>query len=234
MIKSRTYWLGAILIALTLLACDGPTLVGFVNPTETPTKTPRPTFTPRATFTTAPQDTPTPAPTDTPSAPATSAATATATKRPATGATPRPATKAPAAPPVAAAPSFNVSLQKAYFCEQPNDPIWEVIGRINRSSPPAIFLGGYYIAVLGPDGKFLGISKEAARDGDQVIDFNFNCQVSNWYAYNVKIDVSEWRLQLPLTFRIVRSKNDLTPLSPDYKADFGKPGRYFLEYNAPQ
>lgn len=230
--KHRTmYWLGLVVVILTVLACDGPNLIAFVNPTVTPTKTPRPTFTPRATFTTTPADTATPAATDTPAVVATTAA-ATATRRPASVATARPATKAPAPQPPA--PTFTVNLLKAYFCEQPNDPIWEVIGRINRSSPPAIFLGGYAIAVYGPDGKFLGTSAEAARDGDQVIDFNFNCQVANWYAYNVKIDVSQWRLQLPLTFRIVKSKTDLTPVSQDFKGDFGVPGRYFLEYNAPQ
>ncbi len=220
------FLLGMVLLALALLACDAGNLVAFANPTATRTRTPRPTFTPRPSITPTPADTETPAATDTP------AKSPTATKAPV--ATSRPVTRAPTAPPASPVPSFPVVLRNNYFCEQSQTSFWEIIGRINRSSPPAIFLGGYMLAVYAPDGRLLGTSRAAAPDGDQVSDFDFNCMVSGWYQYNVKIDVTEFRMQLPLTIRVIRSKTDLTPLSPAFKADFPQPGRYFLEYNAPQ
>lgn len=218
------FLLGLVCLGLALLACDTGSLVAFGNATPTRTRTPRPTFTPRPSETATPADTDTPAPTDTPTKPP------TATKAPVP--TSRPVTRQPTPVPPPPAPSFLVTLNKSYFCQQANDPIWEVIARINRTGS-SYFLGGYALAVVSGDGRVLG-AHTAGTNEEVVQDFDFNCQVSGWYRYNVKYDVSEWRMQLPVTLRIVRSKTDTTPISPDFKADFGQPGRYFLEYSAPQ
>lgn len=221
---------GILIIALS--GCDfitpGQQISSVTDATVTPSKTAPPTFTRAPSMTPTPEDTATLQPL--PTLPI----VRTPTKKPAATTAPKPAaTKAPTARPPTALPSFPVTFNKAYFCDQSNDPLWEVIGRINRSSPPAIFLGGYGLAVLSMDGKVLGVH-QADPDGQQVSMWDFNCAVSGWYSYNVKYDVSEFRAQVPLILRIVRSKTDLTPLSRDYKADFAKPGRYFVEYSAAQ
>ncbi len=221
---------GAVVLvfALTLLACDSGNLIAFQNATATLTRTPRPTFTPQPSLTPTPQeDTPTPLPTvtETPKVPPTS------TRRAATA---RPATKPPPAPPPAPPkPSYSVTIDNAYFCDQGNDPVWEIVGRINRSSPPAIFLGGYVIGIFTSDGRLLATTDPSVPDDQQIIGLNFNCRAYNRYIYNVKKDVSQFRGQVPLIIRVIRSQSDLTPLSPDFKADFAQPGRYFLEYRAP-
>lgn len=221
---------GAVILvfALTLLACDTGNLIAFQNATATPTKTPRPTFTPQPSLTPTPQeDTPTPIPTvtNTPKVPPTATRGAVA---------PRPATKAPPPPPPPPPkPSFSVTIDNAYFCDQGNDPVWEIVARINRSSPPAIFLGGYVLGIFSADGRLLATTEPSVPDDQQIIGLNFNCRAYNRYIYNVKKDVSQFRMQLPLIIRVIRSQSDLTPLSPDFKADFGQPGRYFIEYRAP-
>lgn len=227
MTKQRAFVvLSTLLVGLSLLACDLGNIGGLValsNPTATLTKTPRPTFTPRPSLSPTRVDTETPSATDTPSA------SPTPTKKPAPTSAPKPAaTKTPAPPP---APSFAVTLNKSYFCQQANDPIWEVIARINRTGS-SFFVGGYALAVVSSDGRVLGAHQAGSND-EVVQDFDFNCTVSGWYRYNAKYDVSEWRMQLPVILRIVRSKTDMTPVSPDFKADFSTPGRYFLEYSAP-
>lgn len=218
---------GAVLLvlALSLLACDTGNLIAFQSATATSTRTPRPTFTPQPSITPTPQDTETPSPTAT----NTPRVAPTATR----GAVVRPATKAPTAPPPPPKPSFPVVIDNAYFCDQGNDPVWEIVGRINRITPPAIFLGGYVLGIFTSDGRLLTTTDPSVPDDQQIIGLNFNCRAYNRYVYNVKKDVSQFRMQVPLIIRVVKSQSDLTPLSPDFKADFGQPGRYFLEYRAP-
>ncbi len=219
------FLLGMVLIALGLLACDTGNLIAFANPTATRTRTPRPTFTPRPSVTSTPADTETPSATETPTkAP-------TATKAPV--ATARPVTKAPTAPPPPPAPSFSITVD-GYQCAQPNSPIWKITGRVNRAQPPNIFLGGYVMAVFAPDGKFLKASEPSAQDEYATMTLNGNCQVYNRYRSNVEVDVTEFRLQVPLTVRIIKSKTDTTPLSPGFKVDFAQPGNYYLQFNVTQ
>jgi hypothetical protein len=103
MSRMRNRWailLAAIAIVAVMLACSAGTLVSRVEPTATPTKTPKPTFTitPTPTDTPIPTDTPlptnTPTPTDTPEPP-----TPTCTPEPPTD-TPEPTpTDTPLPPP---------------------------------------------------------------------------------------------------------------------------------------
>ncbi len=216
--------MGAALAALVLLACDGGTLISFSSPTATRTRTRRPTFTPR------PSLTPTPSDTETPSASETPNVSATPTKRPV--ATARPVTPKPTVPPPPPPPSFAVTIDAGYFCPQPNDPIWEIIARVNRASPPSIFLGGYVLGIYGSDGTRVGTSEPSVPNDQAVAGLDINCRASKFYPYNAKVDVSAYRMHVPLTIRVLRSKSDNTPISPDFKADFAEPGRYFVEYKA--
>lgn len=214
--------LGAAVVMLAILACDTGSLVSLVSPTATRTKTPRPTFTPLPTSTSTPEDTPAPAATDTPNVPPSPTKRATATVRPAT---PKP-TVPPAPPP----PQFPVTFQEGYDCSQ-GGPVYEIIGRINRSSSPPIFLGNYVLALLSPDGRLLKTA-ESVPDGQQVMGLDINCRVSKWYPYNIKIDASEFRGQGPFIVRIVKSKTDATPLSADFPVDFSQSKISFVVYTA--
>ncbi len=219
------FLLGMALLALALLACDAGSLVAFSNPTPTRTRTPRPTFTPKPSVTATPADTETPAATDTPAAPTKAP---TSTKAPV--ATARPVTKQPTAVPPPPAPSFAVTVD-GYQCAQPNDPIWKITARVNRAQPPNIFIGGYVMGVWGADGSFLKASQPSAEDEYATMTLNGNCMVYNRYRSNVEIDVTEFRLKVPLTIRLIKSKTDTTPISPGFKADFAQPGNYYLQFN---
>jgi len=223
-VDRKLFLVGAIVTTLTLLACDLTTLVAVNSPTATPTRTPRPTFTPRAVASPTPEESPTAAPT------ATSAAPPTPTQRVVVATATRAApTKPPAPPP----PQFPVTLNKGYFCEQPQSPIWKVTGRINRTGSN-YFLGGYTLGVFAADGRFLKASEPSSYDGNQTMTIGGNCQVEKWYPSNLEIDVTEFRVQLPLIIRIIKSKSDHTALSPDFRLDFPSPGHYFAEYSASQ
>jgi hypothetical protein len=223
--KLKLFGAVVLVLALTLLACDTGNLIAFQNATATPTKTPRPTFTPQPSLTPTPEDTPTPLPavTDTPKVPP------TATRRAATA---RPATKAPTVPPPPPKPSFSVTIDSGYFCDQANDPIWEVVARFNRSSDRA-FAEGYVFGVFTADGRLLTTTEVSPSNEYTERGIDINCRAPKFYPYSVKKDVSQFRMQVPLIIRVVRSKTDLTPLSPDFKADFAQPGRYFIEYRVP-
>jgi hypothetical protein len=225
-LKNRTIvFVFAAVAVLTLPACDAGSLIALVSPTATPTRTPRPTFTPRPASSPTPEESPTPAPT------ATLAASPTPTQRAA--ATARPATKPPAPTPVPG-PQFPVTLNEGYFCEQAQSPIWKITGRINRSTEPRIFLGGYVLGLFAADGRFLKASVPSAYDGNQTHTIGGNCRVEKWYLSNLEIDVTEFRGQLPLIVRIIKSKLDPAPLSKDFRMDFTTPGHYFVEYTAAQ
>jgi hypothetical protein len=213
--------LGLVIIAFVLLACETSSIVALVvKPTVTPTRTRRPTFTPR------PSDTATPEPTDTPAATDTLEPSATPTRH-VVAATPKPvATKPPAPPPLP------VSLADGYSCPQ-SGPVWQVIARVNRSTPPAIFLGGYTIALLNSSGAILKTTV-TVPDGQQVNGLWINCRVDKVFPYNSKIDAPEYRGQSgPFIVRVIKSANDPTPLSPDFKVDFSQQAIWFVFFMAP-
>ncbi len=207
---------------LIVLACDTSSFIALNNPTATATRTPRPTFTPRPSPT--PEQSPTPEPTLT----VVPSPVPSPTQR--VVATARPATPKPPAPTPIPAPTFPVTLSDAYFCEQPQSPVWKITARVNRGNT-SYFLGGYILGVFTADGKFLKASEPSAYDGNQTITIGGNCRVAKWYQSNLEIDVTEFRAQLPLIVRIIKSKDDHTPLSKDFRADFAVPGHYYIQYN---
>lgn len=214
----------AAVVTLTLLACDAGTVISMLSPTATPTRTPRPTFTPRVVASPTPEESPTLV------SPPTIAASPTATQRPPTA---RPATKPPSQPPPPPVPQFPVSLNEGYFCEQPQSPIWKVTGRINRTGS-SYFLGGYVLGVFAANGQFLKASAPSAYDGNQTVTIGGNCRAEKWYQSNLEIDVTEFRGQLPLIIRMIKSAQDHTAISKDFRLDFPTPGHYFVEYTAAQ
>lgn len=228
MLKNRhTIFLFATVVLLTLLACDAGTVISMINPTATPTRTPRPTFTPRVVASPTPEESPTPEP-----SPTSRAASPTPTQRVVVSSKPAP-TKPPAPPPPPV-PQFPVSLNDGYFCEQPQSPIWKVTGRINRNAEPRIFLGGFVIGVFSADGRFLKASAPSAADGNQTVTIGGNCRAEKWYQSNLEIDVTEFRGQLPLVVKMIKSAQDPTAISKDFRLDFPTPGHYFVEYIAAQ
>lgn len=212
----------AAVVLLALLACDAGTVISMLSPTATPTRTPRPTFTPRVIASPTPEESPTPEPS------LTRAASPTPTQR--VVATSKPAPTKPPAPTVPPAPQFPVALSDGYFCEQPQSPIWKITGRINRNAEPRIFLGGYVLGLFSADGRFLKASAPSASDGNQTVTIGGNCRAEKWYQSNLEIDVTEFRGQLPLIVRMIKSAQDHTPISKDFRLDFPTPGHYFVEY----
>jgi|GEM_PF-3478089 len=208
-----------IILGTTLLACDLGSVVqvSFGNPTPTSTRTPRATFTPRVEFTATPDVTDTPAATDTP------AKTATNTRAPVVVV--RTATKPPAPPPP---PSFPVKLVLSYGCGQ--DGIYEIIGSIRK--PGSVFLGGYVLALMTPDGRIL---KKAVSlpDDQQIQGLDISCQRSGILPHNVKLDATEFRTAGQLIVRVIKSDSDATPLSTNVTIDFSSPGRTFVFYDVP-
>ncbi len=122
----------------------------------------------------------------------------------------------------------------SYLCPQVPDAYWKITARVNRTQPPNIFLGGYVLAVYDRDGKFVKASEPSAEDEYATMTLNGNCQVNNRYRSNLEIDVTEFHNMLPLTVRLVRSKQDLRPIAPDFKADFPQAGNYYIQYNVTQ
>ncbi len=211
-----------LVLALTLLACDTGNFIAFQSATATPTKTPRPTFTPPPSLTPTPEeDTPTPLPTVTETPKVKPSATR------GSQAVSKPATKAPAPPPPPPPPSFPIRLDEGYACPQPQDPIWKFTGRIQRESDKG-WADGYSLGVFTRDGRFLKASEPSAPDFSETL--NGNCKAQNRYRSNVEVDVSEFRMQVPLVVRVIRSKSDHTALSPDFVADFAEPSHYYVHY----
>lgn len=227
MFKNRqVVFLFAAIVWLALLACDAGTIISMINPTATPTRTPRPTFTPRAVASPTPEESPTP------EASPTKAASLTPTQRPASSAS-KPAATKPPVPPPPPVPQFPVTLNEGYLCEQAQSPIWKVTGRINRTGS-SYFLGGYTLGVFAADGKFLKASQPSAYDGNQTVTIGGNCRAAKWYQSNLEIDVTEFRGQLPLIVRMIKSVSDRTAISKDFRLDFPTPGHYFVEYSTAQ
>jgi hypothetical protein len=217
---------GIAAIALALLACDAGNLVAMINPpTQTPSRTPRPTFTPRPAATDTPESTPTPDVTDTPLVSPTSTKRAVATARPAT---PKPVATAPPPP-----PQFPVTFVEGYLCPQPNDPIWKITGRINKTGSN-FFLGGYTLGLFASDGKFLKASQPSAENDYITSTIGGNCRAEKVFLSNLDFDVSEFRMQVPLVVRIIRSATDHTALSADHTINFEQPGNYYVQYHAAQ
>lgn len=219
-ISPDTLALAFALLGISLLACDlGLGNVGQISfgaPTPSRTRTPRPTFTVRVDSPT-PEDTATPLATDTP------ARTVTNTRAPVVVV--RTATKPPAPPPP---PSFPVKLVLSYGCGQ--DGIYEIIGSIRK--PGSVFLGGYVLALMTPDGRILkkGVS---VPDDQQIQGLDISCQRSGILPHNVKIDATEFRTSGQLIVRVIKSESDATPLSTNVTVDFASPGRTFVFYDVP-
>ncbi|MCL4393576.1 MAG: hypothetical protein M1482_01985 [Chloroflexi bacterium] len=211
--------LGVIGMTLLLLACEGSNVVALISPpTPTATRTPRPTFTPRPTETETPADTPTPEATNTPRP------LPTATRRPA-------ATAKPPEPTAVPAPVFPVSILDSYSCPQSGN-VWQVIARVNRSTPPAIFLGDYTIALVDPSGAIVK-TDVTVPDGQQVMGLWINCRVDKVFPYNAKIDAPEYRGQGGFKVRVIKSAGDHTALSPDIPVDFSQQSIWFVFFTAP-
>lgn len=219
--------IGIAVLAFVLAGCDVAKMVASANPTATVTKTPRPTFTSIATLTSTPADSVTPLPTITPEV------TGSPTKK---VSTPRPATPKPAVPPPATqppAPTFPVALGESYLCGQQGGAYYKITARFNRTGSSR-FLGGYVLGVFAGDGQFLKASKPSATDGNQTVTIGGNCRAQSWYQSNAEIDVTEFRGQLPILIRAVKSETDHTPISAAFKADFPEPGNYYLQFTAAQ
>ncbi len=220
--RNRMVILLVAAIAILALACDTGNLIAFGNPTPTPPRTSRPTFTPR------PVSSPTPENSPTPQASPTVAATSTATRAP--SATTRPVVTKPTVPPPPPPPQFPVTLGNSYSCPQGSE-VWEVIARINSSSSRT-FVGDYVVGLLTPGGAI--IKSTVSLPTDQVIaGLWVNCRAEKWYPHNVKLDAPELRGQGPFIVRVMRGKNDPTPLSADTKVDFTQAVRWFVEYTVP-
>ncbi len=214
---------GALLLVLAaVLACDTGNLIAFQSATATPTRTPRPTFTPPPSLTPTPEeDTPTPLPTvtETPKVkPSATRSSQVVAKQP---------TKAPTKPPAPPPPSFPIRLDEGYACPQPQDPIWKFTGRIQRESDKG-WVEGYSLGVFTRDGRFLKASEPSAPEPS--LTLNGNCKAYNRYYSNAEVDVAEFRMQVPLVVRVIRSKTDHTALSPDFVADFAEPAHYYVHY----
>lgn len=216
----------ALLASFTILACDASTLIALNNPTATPTRTPRPTFTPRPIFSPTPEQSPTPPPTATssipPIVPPTQRASSSLVVRPT-------ATKPPAPPP---APKFPVTFVEGYLCEQPGNAIWKITGRVNQAGS-SNFLGGYVLGAFNSGGKFLKASAPSVPNDQVTMTIGGNCRAEKFSLSNVDFDVSELRMEFPITIRVIRSANDPTALSADFVARFDQPGNYFLQYHVP-
>ncbi|MBI3913353.1 MAG: hypothetical protein HY327_04100 [Chloroflexi bacterium] len=218
-IHRSKFGIGALLIALSLLACDSSTLVASLAATPTPTRTPRPTFTPQPEITDTPQPSPIPA------------ATATSTRAVVTAA-PRPPTAKPA-PTQVPAPQFTVQLTESYPCPQ-TSPVYEIAARIQDPNPPKRFVGGYVLEIRSPDGSFskTGISVPSGQEYESFLG-GTDCKAQNFWYYNLKVDAAEVRGHAPFLARIVRSTTDRTPISADVTIDFMQPTRWIIYYFAP-
>ena len=225
--KRGMFLVGLIVVAITLLACDGGEIIALAtNPTATSTRTPRPTFTPRPSETPLAVDTPIPAATETP------AATAPATKKPAVSSVAVSSKASSVAPPPPAAPSYSVNFLESYTCEQGAD-VYDVLGRI-RSASTRKMLGGFVIAILTPSGQIIpGLTFESVPDEYQFNGLYSNCKVDKWWNHNMKLDASELRGKGSFLVRVIKSKTDPTPLSKDVPVDFKLPIRYIIEYSVP-
>lgn len=220
--RKRVMIFGAILIAVAaLLACDTGTFTAFLSPgTATPTRTPRSTFTPRATAT--PEETPTPEASPTP------AASPTPTQR--IVPTARPATRVPTVPPPPPKPQFEwrqrPDLGKQGLCPQ-SDGTFEVKGRINAAGVG--YVGGVHVILMDKNGKI--ISQMDSLYVEQMnVEWGVNC-FEEKTMFNYQLDASAGRANQPMTLRLTRSVNDLTPISPDVKLDFPVTGgRFYIDW----
>jgi hypothetical protein len=121
-------------------------------------------------------------------------------------------------------------MANSFFCPQPDSaPYWKLTARFNPTSSNA-WLGGYVIGVFSANGQFLKASEPSLQD-DFTETLDGNCQVPSRYRSNGEIDVTEFRSQLPLIIRIIKSKTDHAALSADFRADFPRPGNYYFQYN---
>lgn len=223
------------LILGIIAGCDSLPLIAPSNPTATPSRTPRPTFTPKPRITPTeiaelePTEEPQPTeePTFEPEPP-------TATPRPATRApTRRPQPPPPTKPPEPTKPQFLVNPTSQYLC--PQEGIFEVI--VNAKKGRA-FAGGLVFAAFDTAGNLLknGAGQDMIAQTESAISISIgaNCRVEatfeNPNASNGKIDVGDAvRAGInPIIIRFVRSRSDLTPISPDIRIDFGKGGQYWL------
>jgi hypothetical protein len=227
--RKRVLLFSAILIiVVTLPACDTGTFTAFLDTgTATPTRTARPTFTPRAS--------PTPEDTATPEATPTLEPTQTPTRR--IVPTVRPATKAPATAAPPPAPKFSVQVTDSFDCPQGSQgAVYEVLMRVNRSTPPPIFLGDYVIELRSPDGSFRKTTV-TVPDDQQIMSMlgGANCHADNFWPYNAKIDAAEVRgLPGPYFVRVIKSLTDSTPLSPNVTVNFLQSVRWIIYFSAPQ
>ncbi len=228
--KRTLLFAGFVLLVLTMAGCDAVKMIASVGPSSTPTKTPRPTFTLAPTWTETPAIPPTPEVTDTPEVTIAPTRMPTATRAVVTR---RPVAPTPVKVQPTPAPSYSVSLTDSYLCEQSG--IYKITARINRTGSN-YFLGGYTLAAFAADGRFLKASQPSAPNEYVGAGYGGNCRVASNVPYpsNAEIDVSEFRGQLPIIIRVIRSATDHTALSPDFRADFSSPGNYYLQYNAAQ
>ncbi len=223
--QPKRFSMFGIILGVTalVLACNTETFTAFLpSPTPTLTRTPRPTFTPRATPT--PEETPTPEPT------ATSASSPTPTSR--AVATVRPATKAPTAPPAPPKPQFPWrradNLEQQGMCPA-GAGTFEIKGRIRQNNA---YVGGIHIIALDSTGKVIA-RMDSLYPEQMNPEWGVNCRESkNLFSY--QLDVSAGRGSQPIIVRIVRSANDLTPLSPDVAVQFDSGGgRFYLDWTSP-
>ena len=217
--------LAAILVILTILACDAGNLIALGGGTATPTRTPRPTFTPRPSFSPTPEDTATPDVTATNTA-APSPTTAARTVAP----TLRPATAKPAAPTAVPAPQFawhqrpDMSVQGR--CDA-GPSVFEIKGRIHDGST---YVEGIHVVVLNKTGQ-VAVQTDSWGPISMNPEWGVSCfEPKN--SYNYQIDISAARDSGPLTIRLTRGKNDLTPISTDIKFDVTPGGgRWYFDWS---
>jgi hypothetical protein len=223
LLKRANGFLILILAALTVLACDAGTLISMVNPTKTPTRAPRPTFTPRAVATATPEEPPTPEPTETLSA------SPTPTRRVVPTTAPRPATAKPAAPTAPPAPQFawkQSSSGNQGRCDA-GPGVYEIKGRIN--APGRGYIGGINAVALDKDGRIVAQFVSLGTDPPLNPEWGVSC-FEEKNIFNYKLDVSPARGNGPITLRLTRAPNDLTPISFDVKIDIAQGGRWYIDW----
>jgi hypothetical protein len=216
-------FLGAVLVALSLLACDTGTFTALLNfGTATPTRTARPTFTPRPAATPTLEDTPTPEATATIAASPTASPRATAVPRPA-------ATKPPVATAPPPAPKFewrqDPDTGHQGICDA-GPGTFEVKGKIHDGHE---YVGGVHIVALDAKGKMIA-QMDSIYAEYQNIEWGVSCfEEKNRVSY--QLDVAAGRMEQPFILRLVRSANDLTPISTDVKLIYpATGGRFYINW----
>lgn len=227
---------GAFILLLTFTACSSIPFFGSSEPTPTATRRPpRPTFTPKAVASPTEETQPTDEPTETALAqptdkPSPVPVTAVPTKKPVVQ-QPKPTAKPqPPAPPK---PQFSMAITSQFLC--PQDGIYEISVSVKRNRD---LIEGVWFAAFDLSGRLLqdGAGKNLITATYPVsVSTAGNCRLSGSYdspvINNGKLDVVDAVRSAgssTILVRFVKAQDNLTPISPDIRIDFGQGGRYWI------